>query len=134
MNVQQLLTDPKMAKYYNITAPDLKEIGRQHVWLNKYRTDDPRNNDTILIPQNIGWHVVDENHRPKRISRPFQRFEGEDLFVELTSLQEWSDLGKKGIEVTDALITVGEIQLVEDKKLKVWRCKPSPLRSSWSYI
>jgi len=77
---------------------------------------------------------VDENHRPKRISRPFQRFEGEDLFVELTSLQEWSDLGKKGIEVTEALITVGEIQLVEDKKLKVWRCKPSPLRSSWSYI
>jgi hypothetical protein len=122
-----------MTKYYSITAPELKEISRQHVSLNRYRSDDPRIDETILIPQNIGWHVVDENYRAKRTSPPFQEFEAEDLLVELTPFMEWKDLGKEGIDVTDALITVGEIRLTEDKVLKKWRCKPSPLRSSWLY-
>jgi hypothetical protein len=126
---------PRRTKYYDIVAPKIKTPRRQHVGLIRYRTEEPAwDDDEILIPQNIGRHVIDEDYRAPRKSPSFQRLQPKDLFSPLTPLKEWERLEQEGIDITDALLTVGEILLANDQKLGKWKCKPSPLRSSWTYV
>ena len=107
----------------------------QHVGIIRYRTEGPQGGvDSIKIPQNIGLHVIDEDYRAPRTAPPFQHLQPQDLFFPLTPLQEWEDLEEEGIEAIDELLTVGQIVLAQDKKSRSWMCKPSPLRSSWTYI
>jgi hypothetical protein len=126
---------PRRTKYYNIVLPRVKTPRYQHVGLVRYRTEDPEwDDDEILIPQNIGRHVMDEYHRAPRKSQNFHRLQPKDLFFPLTSLKEWERLEQEGIDITDALVTVGELLLANDQKLGKWKCKPSPLRSCWAYV
>jgi len=124
----------RKTKYHDIVRPRIKTPHYQHVGLLQYRTDPPEwDDDGITIPQNIGRHVLDEDYHPPRTSPPFKRLHPEDLLFPLTPLQEWARLYQEGIEATDWLLTVGEIRLANDKKCGKWRCKPSPLRNSWTY-
>jgi len=125
---------PTKTKYYDIVRPRIKMPSYQHVGLIRYRTVEPQwDDDGITIPQNIGRHVLDEDYHVPRASPPFRSLQPDDLWFPLTPLKEWKRLDQQGVEVTDTLLTVGEILLANHKILGNWRCKPSPLRNAWTY-
>ncbi|KAE9373365.1 hypothetical protein N431DRAFT_456151 [Stipitochalara longipes BDJ] len=124
----------RRTKYHDIVCPRVKAPQYQHVVILKYRKEGLNGGgDAIIIPQNIGRHVIDEDYRAPRAAPLFKHLRPQDLFFPLTSLKEWKKLEEEGIEATDVLLTVGEILLAEDEKSRKWMCKPSPLRSSWTY-
>jgi hypothetical protein len=124
---------PRKTKYYDIVRPKVKTPLYQHVGILRYRTEGPNGGNGIVIPQHIGLHVIDKDYQAPRTPPPFKRVRPQDLFFPLTPLEEWEKLDENGIEATDALVTMGEIILVEDKKSRKWMCTPSPLRGSWTY-
>ena len=126
---------PRKTKYYNAVRPRVKSPLYQHVGIIRYRTEGPNGGgDPVIIPQNIGLHVIEEDYPARRTAPPFQPLWPQDLFFPLTSFQEWKELEQEGIEATDELLTVGQILLAQDKKSRKCMCKPSPLRSSWTYL
>ena len=126
---------PRKPKYYNLVPLRCMSPHYQHISIIRYRTEEPyRCCGEILIPQNIGLHVIEQGYRAPRTAPPFQALRPEDLFFPLTPLREWSELEQEGIDAVDELLTVGQIVLAQDWKFRRWMCKPSPLRSSMTYM
>jgi hypothetical protein len=126
--------NPRKTGYYDIIRPRMNISHDSRISILRHRTEKPELDDAgILIPQNIGRHVMEEDYRARRTSPPFKRLRPEDLWFQLTPSREWKQLFREGVEVTDVLLTVGEILIANDKSLGKWRCKPSHLRSCWTY-
>jgi hypothetical protein len=124
----------RKTKHHDITRRRLRISHHPHVSILRHRTEKPELDDAgILIPQNIGRHVMHEVYRAPRTSPTFKRLRPENLWFQLTPFNEWEQFFQEGVEVTDALLTVGEILIANDKSLGKWRCKPSLLRSCWTY-
>jgi hypothetical protein len=125
---------PRKTKYSNIIIPKIRKANDQHISLIRFRTNPPECNDEgLLIPYNIGRHVVNEEYQTPRTQPPFTPLRRAEFFFPLTPLKEWELLERQGIEVEDALLTGGEILLAQNKNWRKWICRPSPLRSVWTY-
>jgi hypothetical protein len=117
---------PRKTKHQGVTHPRIKISHHPHVSILRHRTEKPEVDDAgILIPQTVGRHVMVENYRAPRTSPTFKRLRPEDLWFPLTPLSEWEQFFQEGVGVTDALLTLGEILIANDKSLGKWGCKPS---------
>ncbi|KUJ08406.1 uncharacterized protein LY89DRAFT_741776 [Mollisia scopiformis] len=82
------------------------------------------------FPQRVFGHV-EKGSSSKLKGR--RAVEYNDLWVETASNKSKRSLWDLGITIDEILITVGEINLLDDKRLGKHRCRPSLLRISWTW-
>jgi hypothetical protein len=90
--------------------------------------------ENALIPGTWGGHLLDACFDVKR-AVPFispMDLTHEDFIVKGTKLAEWREVRGLGIEVNVQVLTTGECELLGLEQTMRWRCKPSPLRRSWT--
>lgn len=94
-------------------------------------------NGTVEQQAVIGEHVRHEfsyGRCLKPRETPFEEFGPEDLLMEPLCEEEVFEMQGHGIKVSQAYITRGEWDLMDDERLNVHRCKPSGLRKVWSIV
>jgi hypothetical protein len=87
-----------------------------------------------LMPGPWGGHLLDACFDVKR-AVPFispMDLTHEDFIVKGTKLAEWREVRGLRIEVNVESLTTGECELLGLDQTMRWRCKPSPLRRSWT--
>jgi hypothetical protein len=87
-----------------------------------------------LMPGPWGAHLLDLCSDVKR-AVPFispMDLTHEDFIVKGTKLAECREIRGLGIEVKFEVLTTGECDLLGLEQTMRWRCKPSPLRRSWT--
>ncbi len=82
----------------------------------------------------IGMHVWSEYFNKGKRPVEFVRFQPSHLAIRSTVVLDRMVMVKYAIEVREAKVTEGEWSLLRDKQLCKYRCRPSPLRKSWSTI
>jgi hypothetical protein len=89
-----------------------------------------------LMPGPWGAHLVDSCFDIKRAVPFISRMDltHEDFIVKGTKLAEWREVRGLRIEVNVEVLTTGECELLSLDQTMRWRCKPSPLRRSWTLI
>jgi hypothetical protein len=90
--------------------------------------------ENTLMPGPWGAHLLDSCLSAKR-AVPFilpMDLTHEDFIVKGTKLAEWREVSGLGIEVKVEVLTTGECDLLGLDQTMRWRCKPSPLRRSWT--
>jgi hypothetical protein len=60
------------------------------------------------------------------------QLEQEDFVVQQTKRAEWREIRGLGIDVKVEVLSHGERILLGTEQTMRWRCKPSPLRRSWT--
>jgi hypothetical protein len=89
-----------------------------------------------LVPGPWGAHLLDLSLDVKRAT-PFispMDLTHEDFIIKGTKMAEWRALRGLGIQVNVEALTTGECELLGLDQTMRWRCKPSPLRKSWTLI
>ena len=92
------------------------------------------NSENTLMPGPWGAHLLESCFDVKR-AVPFispMDLTHEDFIVKGTKLAEWREVRGLGIEVNAEVLTTGECELLGLDQTMRWRCKPSPLRRSWT--